>query len=110
MKEVDRFREKTLLFKRIFPTPYAGYEDTLVLFKILRKLGDPYCLEFDERGYTPTYEKIEPDEVIRRAASQISDEDLLKYAQEFNEKLPEYVEFFGRYYTYIPKELKLESK
>jgi hypothetical protein len=110
MKEVDKFREKTLLLKRIFPTPYAGYEDTLVLFKILRKLGDPYCLKFDEKGYTPTYEKIELDELIRRAVNQISDEDLLKYTQEFNEKLPEYVEFFGRYYTYTPKELKLESK
>jgi hypothetical protein len=112
MIEVDKLEEKILLLKKIFPTPYAGFEDTLVLFKIMRKLGDPYCLGFDERGYTPTYEKFEPDEVIKRAASQISDEDLLKYAKEFKEKLSEYAEFLGKYYTYIPqtKELTLESK
>jgi hypothetical protein len=105
-------KKKILLLKKIFPTPYAGCEDTLVLFKIMRKLGDPYCLRFDERGYTPTFEKFESDEVIQRAASQVSDEDLLKYVEEFKEKLSDYYEFLGKYYTYIPqtKELTLESK
>lgn len=110
--QVDKLSEKKLLLKRIFPTPYAGYEDTLALFKIGRKLGDQYCLRFDERGYTPTYERFDSEQVVERVAELISDQDLLRYAKEFKEKLSEYSDFKGKYYSYFPKskELKLESE
>lgn len=75
-------------------------------------MGDPYCLGFDEKGYTPTYEKFEPDQVVKRVAKLISDQDLLEYAEKFKDKLSDYADFKGKFYTYDPKtkKLKLESE
>jgi len=111
-KEVSKIRERKLLLERVFPTPYAGYEDSLVLFKIGREKGDPYCLRFDERGYTPDYKRFDSKQVIERVASIMSDSDLATYAKKYREKLSEFHEFKGKYYTYDPKtkELTFESR
>jgi hypothetical protein len=57
--------ERKQLIKRIFPTPYAGYEHILTLFEICRELGDPYCLSFNENGYTTDYKPFKRARLIR---------------------------------------------
>ena len=100
-----------LLIKRLFPTPLAGYEHTLVLFKICRELGDQYCLSFDEKGYTADYKPFDSEEVIEKAVRLLTDDRLPSYVERYKDKLAR-SDFRGKYYTYDhkTKRLKLESE
>ena len=104
--------EKELLIKRIFSTPYAGYEDSLTLFLICRELGDPYCLKFNEKGYTEKYESFKSDEVIARAVNLLNDQKLLDFAKKYKDALSGWNKFQGEHYTYDPKtkSLTLQSQ
>ena len=112
MDESERVKERLFLLKRIFPTPYAGYEDSLVLFKIGKELNDSYCRQFNDRGYTPDYKSFDSNTVIQQVSEKLSDDLLLRYAKVYRNKLSESHYFLGRYYTYDPrtKELILGSK
>lgn len=104
--------ERKLLIKRIFPTPLAGYEHTLVLFQICRELGDQYCLSFDEKGYTADYKSFDSEEVIEKAVKLLTDDRLLSYVERHETIISEYHDFRGKYYTYDhkTKSLKLKSE
>ena len=109
--EVIKEHERKLLLERVFPTPVAGFEDTLALFHICRELGDPYCLSFSENGYTDDYKPFVSQEVIDRATNLLTDERLPHYAEKYKDKL--YAsDFKGRYYTYDYKirTLRIESE
>jgi len=109
-REVIKEHERKLLIKRLFPTPLAGYEHTLVLFKICRELGDQYCLTFDEKGYTADYKPFDSEEVIDRAVRLLTDDRLPSYVEKYKEKLAR-SDFRGKYHSFDhkTKSLKLES-
>lgn len=111
-REVTREHERKLLIKRLFPTPLAGYEHTLVLFQICRELGDQYCLSFDEKGYTADYKSFDSEEVIEKAVKLLTDDRLPNYVERHKKVTSEYHDFTGKYYTYDhkTKSLKLESE
>jgi hypothetical protein len=111
-REVSKDHERKLLLERLFPTPFAPNENTLALFEICRELGDPYCLSFDEKGYTTDYKSFDSKEVISIATKLLTDDRLLYYAEKYKNRLNEYVDFKGRYYTYDhkTKTLKLGSE
>lgn len=110
--DVNKEHERKLLIKRIFPTPYAGYEHMLPLFQICRDMKDLYCLNFNENGYTADYKSFKSEEVISRAAKLLTDDRLLYYVERYKDKLSAWSDFKGKYYTYEPKtrSLKLESE
>ena len=110
-REVIKEHERKLLIKRLFLTPLAGYEHTLVLFQICRELGDQYCLSFDEKGYTADYKPFDSEEVIEKAVRLLTDDRLPSYVERYKDKLAR-SDFRGKYYTYDhkTKRLKLESE
>jgi len=111
-QEVVKEHERKLLLKRIFPAPLAGYEHTLVLFRICRELGDQYCLSFNETGYTADYKPFNSEEVIDRAVKLLTDEHLLHFVERHKDVISEYHDFRGKFYTYDhkTKNLRLESE
>ena len=110
--EIDKEQERKLLVKRIFPTPYAGYKDSLALFEICRDLEDPYSLGFNEDGHTPDYKGFDSETVVERASKLLINARLNHYVDKYRDKLNEWNSFKGKYYTYNPKTktLKLESE
>jgi len=110
-REVIKEHERKLLIKRLFPTPLAGYEHTLVLFQTCRELGDQYCLSFDEKGYTADYKPFDSEEVIEKAVKLLTDDRLPSYVEKYKDKLQR-SDFRGKYYTYDQKtkSLKLKSE
>ena len=110
-REVIKEHERKLLIKRIFPAPLAGYGHTLVLFQICRKLGDQYCLSFNEKGYTADYKPFDSEKIIDRAVKLLTDDRLPSYVERYKDKLAP-SDFRGKYYTYDhkTKSLKLESE
>jgi hypothetical protein len=108
---LNAVEEKELLLRRVFPMPFAGWKETLLLFKVCRERGDSYALSFDELGYTKNYERFNSEEIVKRAAQMLSDDDLLRIAQQNKDQLSSFEEFIGRYYTYFgaSKELRLGS-
>ena len=109
-REVSKEHERKLLLKILFPTPYAGYEHMLALFEICRELGDPYCLNFDEKGYTTDYKPFDSEEVISRVAKLLIDDHLLYYFERYKNKLTGGRDFKGKYYTYDDKTKSLKIK
>jgi hypothetical protein len=110
--EVDKEYERKLLLKRIFPTPFTGFKDSLALFEICRELGDPYCLSFNDNGYTSDYKPFDTEEVINRATTLLADDKIFDYyVKKYKDKLSPYHDFKGRYYTYDhkTKNLRFES-
>lgn len=108
---VIKKHERKLLLERVFPTPVAGLEDTLALFPICSELGDPYCLSFNENGYTDDYKPLDSQEVIDRATDLLTEKCLPHYAEKCKDKL--YAsDSKGRYYTYDYKikNLRIESE
>lgn len=111
-REVVKEHERKLLIKRIFPTPFAGHEHTLVLFQTCRDLGDQYCLSFDEKGHTSDYKPFDSEEVIDRVVKLLTDDRLRSHVERDKTVISEYHDFRGKYYTYDhkTKSLKLESE
>ena len=98
-KNEDKLTERCLLLRRIF--------EGLTLLAIGKNLGDDYCIKFDERGYDSNYNYFNEDEVAKRLATTLTDEQLLNISEKYRGKLSTYWSFLGRYYTYDPKKRRL---
>jgi len=98
-KNEDKLKERYLLLKRIF--------EGLTLLAIGKDLGDDYCARFDERGYDSNYNYFNEDEVVKRLANILTDEQLLNISEKYKDKLSTYWSFLGRYYTYDPEKRRL---
>lgn len=109
---LSKEKEKRLLIGRIFPTPYAGSdESTLTLFKVCKDLGSSLCSQFDERGYTKEYVPFNKESVLDEVSKLIADNKLSEVALKNKDILSGYFSFRGKYYTYEPdsKSLTLGS-
>ncbi len=95
--------ERRLLLRRIFPAEK--------LLEIGKQIGDPYCVQFDERGYDKNYRRFSEEEVISRLSNALSDEQILDFSMKYKDSLSPYRDFLGNYYTYDSKqkEVKLKS-
>jgi hypothetical protein len=95
-----KLKERELLIKRVFPTPYAQAESSQLLFRVCRERGGPYCSRFKENGFTEKFEPFKNEEVIVEATKMLADEDLLKLAAAHKTVLNSWQDFKGEYYTY----------
>jgi len=95
--------EKEILIELLFPTPYAGSQNTLLLFSLCRELGDEYCLSFNDLGYTSDYKPFDSKEVIKRSTQFLTDDRLLSYFENNKNQLNPWRDFYGKYYTYEKK-------
>jgi hypothetical protein len=99
----EKENERRLLLKRIFPAEK--------LLEIGKRLGDSYCIQFDERGYDKSYMCFSEEEVIMRLSRMLSDEQILDFSVKYKDSLSPFWDFQGNYYTYDSKkrEVKMES-
>ncbi len=95
-----KLREKELLLKKIFPTPYPNVPTSQLLFQVCRERGGPHCTRFKENGYTEKFEGFKTEEVIAEATKMLADEDLLRLSREHKDALNSWQDFRGEYYTY----------
>ena len=101
---LTREEERRILIKRIFPTPYVGSDNpSLALFKISKELGSPYCLQFDDSGYTKEYQPFDQNRIYEEAYRLLTDELLLKYSKQHASVLSAYYDFRGKFFTYDSK-------
>jgi len=104
---MDRREEKTaerrILLKKVF--------QPLGLLAIGRRIGDTYCIQFNESGYDKDYKCYREDEVVSRLSGSLSDEQLVGIIRTNPDALNPYWDFYGKYYTFVAptKELRLGS-
>jgi hypothetical protein len=88
----------------VYPRPVAGYGSLLAVFEIGRELKDPYCLEFNELGFTKDYKPFEPERVLNAVLTLLSNNDelLASLIEKYWEKVQKYHAFRGEHYTFDP--------
>lgn len=107
MGHLQKEEERRILLQKIFPPE--------MLVDIGKAIGDSYCAQIDERGYTKDHKSIYHDEVrkeiLDRLSRQLVDAQLLDFSLKHKDKLLDFWDFRGKYYTYDPtiKELSLKD-
>lgn len=94
--------EKTLLL-------HSLYRD--LLLRLGKEIGEPYCLQFDERGYDQNCRSFQEDEAIPKIAERVTDAQLVSFfAQpEIRARACKLV-FRGKYYTLKAGQLSLQTE
>jgi len=88
----EKIAERYILFRKIF--------QPLALLRIGHKIGDTYCLQFNENGYDKSYNYYKEDDVISRLAEGLSDDQLVEAVRRNPEAMYSYSRFVGKYYTF----------
>jgi hypothetical protein len=99
----EKIEERYILLKKIF--------QPIKLLNIGRKIGDPYCSQFNEHGYDKDYKYYEEDKVASSLSERLSDEQLVEIVKTNPDAIYRYWGFYGKYYTFdnTKGELRLES-
>jgi len=82
--EID---ERKLLLKKL---------NSDVLLKLGKEIGEPCCLQFDDRGYDPQYNYFDAPIAIPKIAEKANDEQLVSF---FSTTPAKGCSFKGRFYT-----------
>ncbi len=99
--------EREMLLESLFYDPYPGKNlKENPLFLICRELGSPYCLGYEENGYTKDFKGFDGKEVRKEVNRLLTDDHrLIVYAEKYANKV--YDSFFGQFYTFNKKSQKL---
>lgn len=104
-KHNSKEEELALLLSKVCPHSYPGrpLEENL-LFEMCRTLKSNYCLGYNDTGYDEKYDGFESERVIRELATLISSQQIADFLYRNKEKLNEYCDFNGEFYTFYGRE------
>jgi len=95
----ERVNELKILFNEL------KYSD--LLLKLGKEIGEPYCIQFNDSGYDPQYNRLDLNTAITRIAEKVTDDELVSF---FSENPARSYTFLGHFYTMRDGILSLDTE
>lgn len=92
--------------RELLPKKVRYFDD--ILLKLGKEIREPYCLQFDDKGYDSQYNRFSESTDIPKIAERVTNDQLLSLFSSSD--IVNHYTFVGRFYTWRNGGLTLRSE